>query len=138
MEVGTPLTLALQPGAGEGDGLGLGLGVGDGAGDGPVTVFGAVSFLSDPEQAGARSAKVSSARGARTQNSRFILGRIASHPPRPDAVRATAHEVSLETASQHRQSTCAGAHSCNASRAHTRCPYTFDRERTIFSRRLVR
>jgi hypothetical protein len=65
-----PLTLALQPGAGDGDGLGLGLGLGDGAGDGPVTVLGAVSFLLDPAQAGARSANVSSTSGA--QKSRFI------------------------------------------------------------------
>ena len=63
MEVGTPLTLALQPGAGEGDGLGLGLGLGDGAGDGPVTVLGAVSFLLDPAQADASSANVSSTTG---------------------------------------------------------------------------
>ena len=68
MEDGTPLTLALQPGAGEGDGLGLGLG--EGAGDGPVTVLGAESFLSEPEHAGARSANVSST--TRARNSRFM------------------------------------------------------------------
>ena len=89
MEVGTPLTLALQPGAGEGDGLGLGLGLGDGAGDGPVTVLGAVSFLLDPAQADASSANVSRTTGAR--NSRFMLGRIASHPPRLEVVRVTPH-----------------------------------------------
>src|SRR5262245_58916662 len=91
MEVGTPLTLALQPGAGEGDGLGLGfgLGLGDGAGDGPVTVLGADSLLLDPAQADASSANVNSTTGAR--NSRFMLGRIASHPPRLEAVPVTPH-----------------------------------------------
>lgn len=89
MDVGTPLTLALHPGAGEGDGLGLGLGLGDGVGDGPVTVLDGVSFLLDPAQAGARSANVISTTGA--QNSRFILGRIASRPPGPDPRRAPPH-----------------------------------------------
>jgi hypothetical protein len=118
-----PLTLALQPGAGDGDGLGLGLG--DGAGDGPVTVLGAVSFLLDPAQAGARSANVSSTSGA--QNSRFI--------PRPYCISSANHVCPVRRARWRRvirlqvdigKALARGAHSVDTSsdRVHTRAVRT--------------
>lgn len=120
-----PLTLALQPGAGDGDGLGLGLGLGDGAGDGPVTVLGAVSFLLDPAQAGARSANVSSTSGA--QKSRFI--------PRPYCISSANHGCLVRRARCRwvirlqvdlGKALARGAHSVDTSsdRAHTRAVRT--------------
>jgi len=126
MDVGTPLTLALHPGAGEGDGLGLGLGLGDGAGDGPVTVLDGVSSLLDPAQAGARSANVTNTTGA--QNSRFMLGRIASHPPRPDRLRVTPHGGrSFDCKSTSAKHLCA-AHIPASRHVHTRCVRTLSTE----------
>jgi hypothetical protein len=116
MDDGTPPTLALQPGAGEGEGFGLGLG--DGVGDGPVTMSGAVSFLLEPAQAGARSANVSSAREA--QDSRFMLGRIASHPPRREVRRVMQHgSQSGDRKSTSRKHLCA-AHTPATRPVHTR------------------
>ena len=135
MEVGTPLTLALQPGAGEGDGLGLGLGLGDGAGDGPVTVLDGVSSLLDPAQAGARSANVTSTTGA--QNSRFMLGRIASHPPRPDRLRVTPHgSRSFDCKSTSAKHLCAARIPARR-HVHTRCVRTLSTENAQYFRSVL-
>jgi hypothetical protein len=132
MEVGTPLTLALQPGAGEGDGLGLGLGLGDGAGEGPVTVLGAVSFLLDPAQADARSANVISTTGA--QDSRFILGRIASHPPRLDRLRVTPHGSPLSGCKSTSAKHLCAAHIAATRYVYTRCVRTLSTENAQYFR----
>ena len=131
MDEGTPLTLALQPGAGEGDGLGLGVG----AGDGPVTVSGAVSFLLEPAHAGARSANVISTTGA--QNSRFMLGRhciSAAKAGRSGPHLAWTSVIRLQV--NIGKALVRGALSCNPSGTRARRPYTFDTERTIFSPRV--